>query len=133
VLSHWLGLIGEGLNFLGALVMALDIFLRQKEHVLKARLDQLMQFAQVNGLSVTTYKGRRLASNGFSEKIVNRRSIAIAYGGVALLAAGFFCLALHHGLEIRDARQRQGIYVRTNNGFATFFRISETNHLQERN
>jgi hypothetical protein len=41
VLSHWLGLVGEGFNLVGALIMALDIFLRKREHFWKENLDEL--------------------------------------------------------------------------------------------
>jgi hypothetical protein len=117
VLSHWLGLIGEGLNFFGALVMALDVFLRHKEHVFQKKLDALARVARTKQLHSTTYEGYRLSSEDFSYDVLHRRSTITAYIGVALLAFGFLFLATYHGLEIWDAHLNPSRGVQGNSGW----------------
>jgi hypothetical protein len=110
MLSHWLGIIGESLNFLGALIMALDIFLRGHERRREKKLGKLAQFARENGLERTIYRGFRVTSADFPQNVLDDRATVIAYVGIAILAAGFLLLIGHHWLELRDYEfSRHGI------------------------
>lgn len=131
MLSHWLGLIGECLNFLGAVVMALDIFLHRREQRLERKLDRLASFARSNLMMTTTYGGYRLSSDDFTQNVIHRRSLIRAYGGVTLFALGFLLLVAHHGLEIRDAHLKESCCVSMNVGFVTIFRMPDTIPLKE--
>jgi hypothetical protein len=128
-------LIGEALNFIGALVMALDIFFRRAEESREVNLSRLTSLAKAKGITSTVYKQKNVASDEFARSVVRSRSLWIAYGGVFLLAAGFLCLAIYHVLEIRQtgSAQTQQVY---GNGVspvlkATIFRNSETNSAME--
>lgn len=93
---HELGLIGDGLNLFGALTLALDIFLRQREQRRKEALDHVSRAAREASLSRTEYKGYSLISPDFSERVLNRTALARAYTGVGLMVFGFTFQALYH-------------------------------------
>jgi hypothetical protein len=99
-MPHLLGLIGDGLNLLGALVLALDILLRQREHKLKESLKERSSDAQKTGLKITRARGFLLTDPDFAENVLTRRSLIFGYVGVGLLATGFAFQALYHALEI---------------------------------
>lgn len=104
--THVFGLFGEFLNFLGAVVLACDVFMRQKEHILKEDLDRLASLEKSNNLNSTTYKGFFLSSDDFSQKVLHRRSALTAYCGIALLAFGFLLLVAYHGILMWYANQK---------------------------
>jgi AbrB family looped-hinge helix DNA binding protein len=103
VLAHWIGVLGEGLNLVGAAVLARDIFLRREEHERALGLKELSDFGQRNRLQSTTYKGILVSSPDLSLIVLQRYATRLAYWGLGFLGAGFLCLAIYHGLEIWDA------------------------------
>jgi hypothetical protein len=104
VLSHWIGIVGETLNFTGALVLARDLFLREQEHKLRTQLEMGKDMALRIGLERTRYEKTLLSSQDFTSHVLNRRTAFLAYWGTGLLAGGFLCLVVYHGLELVVAR-----------------------------
>lgn len=99
-MPHYLGLAGELLNLLGALVMGLDVFWRDRERKLKSDLEHVKKLALNANIPSTLYKGCEVVSEDFPESALDKRSSLIAYTGAGLLALGFVLLAVYHGLEI---------------------------------
>jgi hypothetical protein len=91
---------------MGALIMALDIFLREKEHQLEKKLERISAIARANGFKSAIYRGRNVAEKEFVRKVLHRRAVQIAYCGAAFLIVGFLCLSFHHGLEIGEASRK---------------------------
>jgi len=104
MLAHWVGIIGEGLNFFGAVVIALDIFLRQNERAVESSLHKLNLLAMNKLTSRTTYYGIPLNAPDFAKKVLDKKAIRLAYVGVGLLVAGFLCLVGYHGIEIYEIK-----------------------------
>jgi hypothetical protein len=102
-LAHWIGLLGEGLNLAGAVVLAFDIFLRRKEHELAVSLSQLSADAREAELNSTFYRGIPVTSPDFPLLVLQRSATRWAYLGVGLLMAGFLCLAAYHAVEIKGS------------------------------
>ena len=50
-LAHWIGTTGELLNFIGALVLAMDLFLRPKEASEAKQLSTMGEWGRKHGLS----------------------------------------------------------------------------------
>jgi len=100
VLAHCLGIVGEGLNFLGALILALDILLRPMERNWEEQLTEASSFALKHRLESSKYKGEKVASPEFPRAILNRRALNLGLLGTGLLAIGFLCLVGYHALEI---------------------------------
>ena len=125
MLSHWLGIGGELLNFLGALVLALDIFLRSRERRREKSLSKIGDFARKNSLDRTTYKGSMVSGADFPQDVIDNRATAIAYIGTALLATGFLLLIAHHSLELQSY-ERRGPEIKDAHG-ATSVGKSDTN------
>jgi len=102
VLAHCLGIVGEGLNFLGAIILALEIILRPLEldRDLEEQLTEASSFALEHRLESSKYKGQKIASPGFPRAILDRRAAKLGLLGTGLLAVGFLCLVGYHALEI---------------------------------
>ena len=98
--SHWLGIIGECFNLLGALILALDVFLRNHERRLESNLAGIGDFARKNNLNNTIYKGSLLTDSAFPWNVLDRKATFIAYLGSACLTVGFSLLIAHHSLEL---------------------------------
>jgi len=107
VLAHWIGVLGEGLNLVGAAILALDIFFRRREHERALRLRALSDFGQRSGLQSTTYIGIPVSSPDLPLIVLHRHATRLAYLGLGFLCLGFLFLAIYHGLEIREARHRK--------------------------
>lgn len=103
VFAHRIGIVGESLNFLGALVLALDIFLRRREHAMSKRLVLLNAFAIRTSLKSTYYKGKRIDAPDFPTTVLHEHATFVAYCGVALLALGFLSLVAYHVVEINNS------------------------------
>ncbi len=98
-LAHWLGLFGEVLNFGGATVLALDLFLRKREALEKEELSALSQWAKQHSVGAL-YKGMDPRHPMFITNLLARRTKKLAYLGWGLLLIGFSLLAAYHGLEL---------------------------------
>ena len=109
MLSHWLGMIGELLNLLGALTMALDIFLRGRERQREERLNLISETAQKAGIKRTIYKGYDVSSERFALSVLDAKTTMIAYIGCALFVGGFLMLIAHHGLELREKMNQSAV------------------------
>jgi hypothetical protein len=102
--AHWIGLFGEALNLAGAIVLARDIFNRQREHDRRQRRSKMSaDFRERNAKSIY-YKGVTVAAPDFAERVAQVYAMKLAYWGLGLLIAGFSCLAAYHLLDIVDAR-----------------------------
>lgn len=101
--SHWFGLIGECFNFVGALILTLDVFLRGRERRRERKLAHIAAIAREDQLNRTTYEGTRVSSADFPHTVLDRRATLIAYLGSVCLAIGFSLLIVHHSLEIRHS------------------------------
>jgi hypothetical protein len=98
---HQLGMLGELFNFAGALIMALDIFLRGRERLREKKLDKIGQFARVNQLNRTIYRGSHVTSTRFPLNVLDKKATVIAYIGTACFAVGFLLLVAYHYLEMK--------------------------------
>jgi hypothetical protein len=128
MLPHWIGILGETLNFFGALVLALDLLLRRREDELDDLLQRATIFAQKHGLRTALYRNLVVASSTFSKDLLHRRKLLLGLLGTGMLAAGFLCLACYHAMEIRKESSSpqtpcHGVLTRK-------FRISDTDALE---
>ena len=106
---HWLGLIGEGLNFCGAFVIALDIFLRQHEHLRERRLERLNAFSKKHLGGKSRHLGVRLDDPEFARKVLDIRAARLAMLGIAFLAIGTVCLLGYHLMGIQHEKSCKNI------------------------
>ncbi len=97
--AHWIGAFGELLNFTGAVVMAADLFLRQKEQERARRLRLLGAWGKKHDLPAKR-KGVAVNADDFVEKVLSRRASRLGYLGVGLLALGFVLLLAYHLIAI---------------------------------
>ncbi len=102
MLAHWIGMLGEFLNFLGTLVLAFDILLRRKEQKYEDQLTDFSKSPDSAGLTRVRYEGFLISEPGFAQEILHRRAIFLAYTGTGLLLFGFACLMGYHWVEIKD-------------------------------
>ncbi len=93
--AHRLGAIGELLNFVGALVLAADLFLRQRKENEAKLLDPLGAWGRRNRLSAT-HNNVPVSDPDFTARVLDGWSKRLGYVGIALLAAGFLCLFGYH-------------------------------------
>jgi hypothetical protein len=98
---HLFGIIGESLNFFGAVALAFDILLRSPERTRRKRLGELHDFATRTGLRRVEYQGFTVASSDFADNILDRRAARFGYTGVTLLGLGFLLLVVYHVMEMR--------------------------------
>ena len=91
---------GEFLNFVGAFILALDIFRRPKLRRQAGKLQQLRDFGREFSLETITYKGVDICSARFEEIIADRYSTALGATGVAIMGLGFLCLMAYHWIEM---------------------------------
>ena len=101
MLPHVLGLIGELLNCLGAIILVVDIFFFEKRQRELKALEEMSRSAREFD-SRAQYKSILVASPDFAGKVQNRHAVHLAYLGTGLLVLGFILLALYHWLEIRN-------------------------------
>ncbi|HMD49334.1 MAG TPA: hypothetical protein VKG79_09560 [Bryobacteraceae bacterium] len=97
--AHWVGVAGELLNFAGAVVMARDLFVREKEQAEARRLRRLGAWGKKHGLGAVR-KGVPVNADDFAEKVLGRRASRLAYWGVGLLGLGFLFLLAYHLIAI---------------------------------
>jgi hypothetical protein len=98
-IAHWIGTIGELLNFIGALVLARDLFLRRRESAEIERLDLIGQWGRKHGLSAE-YKNISIGAPDFTERVRGRRASLLGYWGMGFLALGFLSLVSYHLVAI---------------------------------
>jgi len=98
-LAHWIGTIGELLNFAGALVLAWDLFLRRKEVSEIKRLNRLAQWGRKHGLSAE-YEHVSVGDPEFADKVRGRRASLLGYWGIGFMALGFLSLVAYHLIAI---------------------------------
>lgn len=89
----------EALNFVGALVLARDLFLRQKEASEVKRLNRLGQWGRKHGLAAE-YENVSVGDPDFTEKVLGRRASRLGYWGIGILALGFLSLVGYHLVAI---------------------------------
>jgi hypothetical protein len=97
---HWVGVIGEGFNFAGATVLAIDLLFRRRERLLRQSWVNMHAWALRNRITSAVYKGIPIVDPDFGEKVAARRATLLGIIGTALLALGFLLLAGYHLLEI---------------------------------
>jgi len=93
--AHCIGAIGELLNFAGALVLAADLFLRQKKEAEAKLLDPLAEWGRKHGLSAT-HKSIPVSDPDFTAKVLDRWTRRLGLIGIGLLAIGFLLLVGYH-------------------------------------
>jgi hypothetical protein len=98
-LPHIIGTIGELLNFTGALVLARDLFVRQREHKEAKRLRARHEWGRAHSISAK-FQGVPINDPDFVEKVQGQRTSRLGYIGVGFMAAGFLCLAGYHVFSI---------------------------------
>jgi hypothetical protein len=98
--AHEIGLVGETMNFIGAVVLAMDLFQRPRERRNLRSLQQLRDFGQKFALKSTRYGGIGICSDDFHDVVSDRRTLALAWVGAGMMALGFLCLILYHWLEM---------------------------------
>ena len=99
MVAHILGILGEGLNLIGAIILALEIFQRQDERKRERDLEKLNTFAKNAGLK-GVYLGIPVNDPDFARRVIDRRAARLAFRGVVLLAAGFLLLLSYHIAEM---------------------------------
>jgi hypothetical protein len=93
--AHCVGAIGELLNFAAAVVLAADLFLRQKKEAEARLLDPLGEWGRRHGLSAT-HKNVPINDLDFTAKVLDRWTRRLGYIGIGLMAVGFLCLVCYH-------------------------------------
>jgi hypothetical protein len=93
--AHCVGAIGELLNFAGAVVLAADLFLRQKKEAEAKFLDPLGEWGRQHGLSAT-HNNVPVSDPEFTAKVLDRWTRRLGYIGIGLMALGFLCLVGYH-------------------------------------
>ena len=83
------------MNFAGALVLAADLFLRQKKEAEAKLLDPLGAWGRKHGLSAT-HKNVPVSDLDFTAKVLDRWTRRLGYWGIGLLAVGFLFLLGYH-------------------------------------
>ena len=114
VLAHWLGLIGESLNFFGAVILALDIFLRKRGEEELRKLEDLSVYARKFN-SPATYKGFAVADPHFARDVTHWNAKKLAYAGTILLALGFALLIAYHVVEMKAIADATSSEIRNPN------------------
>src|SRR5579862_8266946 len=97
--AHYVGAFGELLNFAGAVVLAVDLFHRKREHDESRRLQRLGAWGKKYNLPAKR-RGVPVNTDHFAEIVMGRRASSLAYWGVGLLAAGFMLLISYHMIAI---------------------------------
>lgn len=98
-LAHWIGTLGELLNFIGALILARDLFLRRKEASETKRLNRLGQWGRKHNLSAV-YEHVSVGDPDFTDKVRGRRASRLGYWGIGFMALGFLSLVAYHLIAI---------------------------------
>jgi hypothetical protein len=97
--ADWIGAIGELLNFVGALILARDLFLRRKEASEIKRLNRLGQWGRKHALSAE-YEHVSVGDPEFTDKVLDRRASVLGYWGIGFMALGFLALVASHLIAI---------------------------------
>jgi hypothetical protein len=97
--AHWIGTAGELLNFIGALVLARDLFLRRKEASEVRRLNRLAEWGRKHDLSAE-YENVSIGDPDFTGKVLGRRASLLGYWGIGFMALGFLSLLGYHLVAI---------------------------------
>jgi hypothetical protein len=100
LLAHEIGLVGEGLNFVGALFVGRDLLNRSKERRKADNRRILHDLAAKANLTRTTYRQVDIGSASFVNSISDRYAARLGVTGMGIMALGFFCLASYHLIEI---------------------------------
>ena len=100
LVAHGIGLAGEGLNFVGAVVVAGDLFDRSRERRRADNRRIINSLGVSANLTRTAYRNVDIASAGFVNSISDRAATRLGIIGMAIMALGFLCLASYHLIEI---------------------------------
>lgn len=101
--SHVLGIVGETLNFSGAIVLAFDLLWRTDDEKNRASLRELKELAREYGAISATHEDAAntpISSPEFEGIVLGARAVRLAAWGLSLMALGFLCLIGYHTLEI---------------------------------
>jgi hypothetical protein len=99
-LAHEIGLLGECLNFVGAFILALDLFLRPRERRRHRKLQELRFFSQKFSLTRTRYRNVDIDSPEFESAVSDQETLQLALVGVIFMALGFLSLIAYHWMEL---------------------------------
>lgn len=97
--AHWIGAIGELLNFIGALILAGDLLFRQKRDSEAKLLGPLGDWGRKHGLTAT-YRNVEISDLDFAAKVQNRWSRRLGLLGIGVMALGFLSLVGYHLVSI---------------------------------
>lgn len=92
---YW-GLVGDFLSFLGALILALDALLREREFAQQKKLLEMIKVLKEVRL---TLRGIELADEESAKLVFIRLSVLRSLWGAAILTGGFVCLLVARILE----------------------------------
>jgi len=98
------GFFGDFLSFAGALILALDALLREREFVRQKKLMTMIKTLKEIRL---TLKGIELVDEGSTHLVFIRQSVRRSVFGASILTLGFVCLFICRWIEVAD-RARQG-------------------------
>jgi hypothetical protein len=97
--AHWIGTFGELLNFVGALILARDLFLRRREAADLKRLNRLAEWGRKHNVSAV-FESVPVSDPEFTEKVQGRRASLLGYWGIGFMALGFLALVAYHLIDI---------------------------------
>jgi hypothetical protein len=100
LVAHSLGIAGEFLNFVGAILLGVDLFLRGQFRKRGSQLSRLHDFAVRNRLHSVRYMNTMVALPDFRELIDEQRARQYGFAGASLLVGGFALLVCYHAIEI---------------------------------
>jgi hypothetical protein len=100
LLSHILGIIGELLNLIGAILLAIELFMKRSYREEDMKNSLLHDLAVESGLDSTYIGGIRIADPGFQERMAEQRAKNLGFAGAVFLTVGFGFLVAYHVCEM---------------------------------
>jgi hypothetical protein len=99
VASHTAGALGDALNLLGSWILARDVLSRDKHWTEQKELEDFADHFAKAGIP-TVYKDIKITDPGAIALAMISRTVRRGKVGFTILAAGFFCLLVYHGIEL---------------------------------
>jgi hypothetical protein len=95
-LAHILGIAGELLNLIGAILLAIELFMRRAQREEDTKNARLHEIAVRSGLKTTAVNGIPVADPAFKELMAEQRAKNLGFTGAAFLICGFGFLVAYH-------------------------------------
>jgi hypothetical protein len=101
LLAHCLGLTGELLNFIGALIIAMDLFGRGSEEERRKSYEMASKSHRELDSNAVSREGHyEVAATGFVNDYLSYMQRRLAWWGTGFMLSGFLLLAGYHVLEM---------------------------------